>query len=274
MHVGAAERAELQQEAGEPRRLLGDHPQRVLVERLERQRPRGDRGRVLHGVRVERMADRPEQAGDEAGAEEHEHRDAVRRRREHDRAEQRQRDHDHDAERELERRRHDPVRPPVAGQPRDHHRGEVDDEDVRDADARGAEEAREQQRRASDGAHDERLQQAALRVAGDDADRQEHREDDAEEERREHREPDQERARERSRVDVDVARRRDLRQLVEDVVVREPEEERGRAAVSRMTTANTLRRTASRNPYSTMTATELSPSHLRRLRDRCPRAST
>ena len=171
------------------------------------------------------MADRPEEAGDEAGAEQHEYGNAVRRRREHDRAEQRQRDHDHDAERELESRRHDPVRPPVAGEPRDHHRGEVDEQHVRDADARGAEEAGQQQRRASDGAHDERLQQAALRVAGHDADRQEHRQHDAEEERREHREPDQECARERSGVDVHVARRRDLRQLVEHVVVREPEEE-------------------------------------------------
>ena len=66
VHVRAAERAELEQEAGEPRRSLGDHPQRVLVERLERQRPRRDRRRVLDRVRVERVADRAEQPGDEA----------------------------------------------------------------------------------------------------------------------------------------------------------------------------------------------------------------
>ena len=106
--------------------------------------------------------------------------------------------------RELDARPDDPVGPPVPGEPGDHHRGEVDDEHVGDADAGGAEEAREQQRRAADGPHDERLQQAALRVAGDDAERQEDREHDAEEERREHREPDQERAGERARVDVDV----------------------------------------------------------------------
>ena len=102
----------------------------------------------------------------------------------------------------------------MPGQPGDQHRGEVDGEHVRDADAGRAEEAREQQRRAADGPHDERLQQAALRVARDDAERQEHREHDAEEERREHREPEQERAGERARVDVHVGGRRDLSSCV------------------------------------------------------------
>ena len=154
------------------------------------------------------------------------------------------------------------------------HRGEVDGEHVRDADAGGAEEPREQQRRAADRPDDERLQQAALRVARDDAERQEDREHDAEEERREHREPDQERAGERARVDVDVGGRRICSSSREDVVVREPEEEEERRPSAATTTAKTFRRTASRKPYSTMTATELSPSPLRRPRGRCPRAST
>ena len=140
----------------------------------------------------------------------------------------RERDHDHDAARELEAGRDDPVGPPVPGQPGDQHRREVDGEHVRDADAGRAEEAREQERRAADGPDDERLQEAALRVAGDDADRQEHREHDAEEERREEREPEHERAREGARVDVHVGGRRDLVELREDVVVREPEEKEER----------------------------------------------
>ena len=98
------------------------------------------------------------------------------------------------------------VGPPVAGEPGDQHRDEVDDEHVGDAHDRRAEEAREEQRRAADGTNDERLEQAALRVARHDAEREEHREHDAEEERREHREPDEERAGERARVDVDVLR--------------------------------------------------------------------
>ena len=68
----------------------------------------------------------------------------------------------------------------------------------------GAEEAREQQRRAAERPRDERLEQAALGVARDGAERQEDGEHDAEEQRREHREPDEERAGERARVDVDV----------------------------------------------------------------------
>ena len=88
VHVRAAEGPELEQEPGEPRRLLGDHPQRVLVERLERERPRRDRRGVLHRVRVQRVADRAEEPGDEPRAEEHEDGDAVRGRGDDDGAEQ------------------------------------------------------------------------------------------------------------------------------------------------------------------------------------------
>ena len=113
------------------------------------------------------MADRAEQAGDEAGAEEHEDRDPVRGRREHDRAEQRERDHDHDAGRRARLR----ARRPAPGHqwsvsPTITSGEEVDGEHVGDADRGRAEEAREEQRRAADGPHDERLQQAALGVTG------------------------------------------------------------------------------------------------------------
>ena len=112
----------------------------------------------------------------------------------------------------------------MSGEPGDQHRREVDGEHVGDAHARGTEEAREQEGRPADGAHDERLQEPAFCVAGDDADRQEDGEHDAEEEGREEREAEHEGARERAGVDVDVGRRRDLVELPEDVVVREPEE--------------------------------------------------
>ena len=113
------------------------------------------------------MPDRPEQAGDETRAEEHEDRDPVRRRREHDGAEQRQRGDDEHAAGELDARPRDLVRPPVTGEPGDEDAGEVDDEHVRRADGAGAEEARDEQRRPADRPRDERLQQAALGVAGD-----------------------------------------------------------------------------------------------------------
>ena len=60
-------------------------------------------------------------------------------------------------QRELDARANDrsPATSDRAG--RDHHRHEVDGEHVDDADARGAEEAREKQRRATHRPHDERL---------------------------------------------------------------------------------------------------------------------
>jgi hypothetical protein len=117
--VAAAERPELKDERRQTRRVRGDQPQPVLVEPLEGERVRRDRRRVLDRVRVERVPDRPEQAGDEPGAEEHEDRDPVGRRGEHDGAEQRERHDDDDAERELDRRPDQLGRPPVPGQPGD-----------------------------------------------------------------------------------------------------------------------------------------------------------
>ena len=107
----------------------------------------------------------------------------------------------------------------------DQHDAEVDPQHVHTRDGGGAEPAGEQQRRAPDRPHDERLEEAALRVAAHHAEREEDGEHDPEEERREHRQAEQEGAGERPRVDVHVGGRRDLVELVEDVVVREPEEE-------------------------------------------------
>ena len=58
----------------------------------------------------------------------------------------------------------DHVGPEVPGQPDDRDRGEVDREHVPDADERRAGEARDEQRRAPDRPHDERLEQPALGV--------------------------------------------------------------------------------------------------------------
>ena len=112
----------------------------------------------------------------------------------------------------------------MPGQPDDADGEEIDREYVSDADERRAGEAREEQRRASDRPDDERLEQPPLGVPGDDAEGQEDGEDDAEEQRREHREPDQKRPREGAGVDLDVLRRLNVREVGEDVVVREPEE--------------------------------------------------
>ena len=113
----------------------------------------------------------------------------------------------------------------MPGEAGDRHRREVDGQHIRDAHACSAEEASEQERRTADRPYDEGLQQATFRVARHDAERQEHRQHDTEEQRREEREPEQECAREGARVDVHVLGRRDLRQLREDVMVREPEQE-------------------------------------------------
>src|SRR5437763_8303299 len=102
VHVGAAERPELEEGAREAARVARDQPQPVLVEGLEWQRPGRDLGSVEDRVRVQRVADRPEQPRDEPGAEEHEDCDPVRRRGEDDGAEDREGDHDHDTTRELE----------------------------------------------------------------------------------------------------------------------------------------------------------------------------
>src|SRR5438874_103868 len=62
----AAERAESQQEPGETGCLLRDRAQRVLVERLERNRPGGDLRSMNQPRRVENMPDVPEEPGDQA----------------------------------------------------------------------------------------------------------------------------------------------------------------------------------------------------------------
>ena len=121
------------------------------------------------------------------------------------------------------------VGPPVAGQARDRRGREVDTGDVERAHRARAGEAREEQCRAPDRPYDERLQETTFGIAADDAECEEHREHDAEEERGEHREPDHERPRKGTRVKLrEVVRGRDVRDVLEHVVVREPEQEEER----------------------------------------------
>jgi len=84
---------------------------------------------------------------------------------------------------------------------RHEHAREVEDQNVRRAHGGSAEKTRDEQRRASDRPHDERLQERALRIPAHDPEREEDGQDDAEEQRAEHRHAEQERACERPRVD-------------------------------------------------------------------------
>ena len=153
----AAERSQAEEEARQSGGLLRDRAQRVLVERLERQRPGCDLRCVHEAVGVEHVPDVAEEPGDEARAEDHEDRDPVRDRAEKDRAEQRHRRHEQHAPGQLETWDDDAVRPPRSLQSREHHRGEVDRQDIRYADRGRAEEARDEERRAADRTDDERL---------------------------------------------------------------------------------------------------------------------
>ena len=168
------------------------------------------------------MADRPEEAGDQARAEDHEDRDPVRGRGEEDRAEQRHRRDQCDRGGELDTGRDDVVGPPVAGQAGDQHRRGVDDSHVRRADRDRAEPAREQQRRAADRPDDERLQQSSLGVAADDAKREKDREHRPEEERPESREAEHGRTDEGARVHA--RGRADVAEVLVEEVHAEPEE--------------------------------------------------
>src|SRR6185437_12529507 len=84
--TGAPERAEREHELGEAGGVDRQPVQRVLVERVERERPPREARDVLQALRVDRMADLAEQPGGEAGAEHHERSNPVRDRREEDRA--------------------------------------------------------------------------------------------------------------------------------------------------------------------------------------------
>src|SRR3954462_8859726 len=114
----AAERPELHDRPGDARHLLDEHAQRVAVEPLERQQPRRRVGDGLKRVRGERGADRPEEAGKEARAEDHQYGDPVRVRRQEDRAEQRERGDDHHRGGEPNASADRLRRPPVAARAR------------------------------------------------------------------------------------------------------------------------------------------------------------
>ena len=113
----------------------------------------------------------------------------------------------------------------MPGQAGDQHRGHVDAAHVGRADRDRAEPAGDEQRHTPDRADDQRLEQAALRIASHHAEREEDREHDAEEERPEHREPEDGRAGEGARIDPTSDRWRDVRDVLEEEVVGKPEED-------------------------------------------------
>ena len=124
----------------------------------------------------------------------------------------------------------DAVRGPAAGPVGDPERREVDDEDVEHAHSGRADEAGEQELRATDRPDDERLQEPGLSIATHDVQGQEHREHRAEEQDREHREPEDDRSRERLGVEIALPRPDEpagvLERLVRPVGVQREEESR------------------------------------------------
>ncbi len=179
-----------------------------LVERLERQQPRGDLGHVLQRPDGQGVADLPEQAGGEACAEQHEDRDPVRGRREEDRAEERHGgDHDH-REHQSDAGAGALVRPPVAREAGDEHGARVDQRDVQRAHRGRAREAPEKKARPANRTDDERLEQPALGVPAHRSERQEDRQHRAEEEDREHGESEERGAGEDTVVDLVVGSER------------------------------------------------------------------
>ena len=185
----------------------------ALVERLERQHPGRDRRHVPERLHRERVADLAEQPGGEAGPEQHEDRDAVGGGGQEHRAEQRQcSDHEHTQHQPCAGA-HGVVRPPIAGDPGDDHRADVDRRHVERAHECGARVTSQQQARPTHRPHDDRLEQPSLRVAAHRAEREEDGEHGSEEESREHREPEERGSGEHAVVELVV--RRDGVHLVE-----------------------------------------------------------
>ena len=172
-----------------------------LIESLERQRERQIVRDRRDGMRIQRRPDRREQPGHEPGAEHHEHRDPVRDRRQQHRSEQRQRDEDHDPRHQREPGPTIRSGPRLPGELHDREHGAVQDQDVHRAHGGGAGEAAEQQLRAPERPHHQRLQQPSIGIAADRAERQEHGEHRAEEQRREHAQPDERDRHEPARVE-------------------------------------------------------------------------
>ena len=113
---------------------------------------------------------------------------------------------------------------------RDQHGREVDDADVERRRQRGAGEPAEEQRRASDRPHHERLEEAAVGIPSHGPERQKDREDRAEEEGREHREAEDGRAGEGLAVDAGLRRleRKVLRLLEGPIGAERVESEKAR----------------------------------------------
>src|SRR3954453_7994143 len=84
--VGASERAQIQDCAGDASRARDGRIEAVLEQRLEWQDPRADVRDVLEVVRLERVAYLAQQPRDQPCSVDHEDGDAIRRRREQDAA--------------------------------------------------------------------------------------------------------------------------------------------------------------------------------------------
>jgi len=184
--------------------FLREPVQPRLVERLEGQHPGRDLRHVLQRLHGERVADLAEEAGGEPRAEDHEDRYAVRGRGQEHRPEQRDRGDHHHAQRKADAGGDRVVGPPVARDTRDHQRRDVDADDIGDTHQRGSAVAAEQQAGPSHRSDDDRLEQAALGVATNRAEREEHAEHRAEEQRGEHRQPEQRGAHEHALVQLVV----------------------------------------------------------------------
>ena len=258
VRLAAAERPQLDSEACHAACVDRQSLQRVLIERLERQRPRSPLRDGEERLRADRLADLPEQAADEPGAEEHEDRDPVRGRGQEDGAEERERDEQHHRRGELEGRCDDAVGRPATGSVRDQHRARIDERDVHRGDGRSTDEPAQQERRTTQGPHDERLQEPAFGVAADSAEREEDGEHGAEEERREHRHAEERRAHELVRLDAD--RREGLVELLVGLAGAEPVEEEERDRQERDDDEDT--------------AAEALPQRVRGDRDGVPHASS
>jgi hypothetical protein len=143
-----------------------------------------------------------QKACDEPSPERHKDRNPVCGRRQEDRAEERESGDDHHAACKRKRRDDDAIRRPAPDPVGDQQTAGVHEAHVEGAHSARSKEPREEEGGPSDRADDEWLEQASLCVAPHDAERQEDREDGAEEERAEHREPEERRARERGRVET------------------------------------------------------------------------
>ena len=179
-----------------------------LVERLEGQHPGRDLRHVLERLDAQRVADLAEQAGGEAAPKSMKTAIPFA-------VEDRNTEPSSDSAAITSTAEDQPsagadrvVRPPIAGDPGDQHRADVDRDHVDGAHRRRAGAPAEQQAGPAHRPDHERLEEPALGVAAHRAEREEDSEHGSQEQRREHREPEERRAREHAVVELVVRRER------------------------------------------------------------------